>query len=278
MYAMQLIYGRKRADEILHSLREKISKSGVKPVFSAILVGDDLASHIYVNLKEKAAASVGIVFHKILLPRDISQQELLQVIEKNNNDVTVSGILVQVPLPKHLDVQVVINAIDPAKDVDGFHPDTVQRFLQGDDVLSPVFPRAIAELIQSVDVSVQNKRAVVIGNSDIFGQMMLATLHRIGVTGEFVQRKTLLCAQAKVLSADIVITACGEANLVTGDMVKSGAIVIDGGIVKIGDKVVGDVDISSMQDKDVFVSSVPGGVGPVTIACLLDNVYQASLQ
>ena len=275
---MQLLAGRTRADEILEQLRQKIQKTGAKPVFAAVLVGDDPASHIYVNLKEKAAHSVGIEFKKILLPAQTSQEDLLGILHDLAQDVAVSGILVQVPLPQHLDTQTIIDAIDPRKDVDGFHPESIKRFLDGDVSLPPVFPRAIAELVQSVGVSLEGKRAVIIGNADIFGQMMIATLAHLGIMGEFVRHTTLACNRAKVLSADIVVTAVGVANLITGDMVKSGTIVIDGGMVKVGDKVVGDVDISSMQDKDVFVSPVPGGVGPVTIACLLDNVYKASLQ
>lgn len=273
---MQLLLGRKRADEILATIRQKIQETGVNPVFVAVLVGDDPASHIYVNLKEKAAHSVGIEFRKILLPKQTSQDDLLGILQSLAEDSVVSGILVQVPLPEHFETQTIINAIDPRKDVDGFHPESIKRFLDGDVSLPPVFPRAIAELVQSVGVPLEGRRAVIIGNADIFGQMMIVTLSRLGVIGEFVQRKTLPCVLAKVLAADIVVTAVGETNLITGNMIKSGAIVIDGGIVQVGDKVVGDVDISSMQDKDVFVSPVPGGVGPVTIACLLDNVYKAS--
>jgi methylenetetrahydrofolate dehydrogenase (NADP+)/methenyltetrahydrofolate cyclohydrolase len=275
---MQLLKGKPVAEKILALVKERIKKAQYRPVFVAFLVGSDEASALYVSLKEKIARSIGIDFRVERFPDALSEEALLSAIHTVNDDDAVDGILVQLPLPSSLDVDRIVSAIDPKKDVDGFHPETVRRFLQGDDkVFSPVFPHAIAELVQSAGVSLAGKHAVVIGNSDIFGQMMLATLERIGVTGEFVQRKTLLCTRAKVLSADIVITACGVANLITSDMIKDGAVVIDGGIVKVGDKFVGDVDILSMQSKDVFVSPVPGGVGPVTIACLLENVHRASM-
>jgi methylenetetrahydrofolate dehydrogenase (NADP+)/methenyltetrahydrofolate cyclohydrolase len=275
---MKILLGKPVAEKILALVKERIKKAQYRPVFVAFLVGSDEASALYVSLKEKIARSIGIDFRVERFPDALSEEALLSAIHTVNDDDAVDGILVQLPLPSSLDVDRIVSAIDPKKDVDGFHPETVRRFLQGDDkVFSPVFPHAIAELVQSAGVSLAGKHAVVIGNSDIFGQMMLATLERIGVTGEFVQRKTLLCTRAKVLSADIVITACGVANLITSDMIKDGAVVIDGGIVKVGDKFVGDVDILSMQSKDVFVSPVPGGVGPVTIACLLENVHRASM-
>jgi methylenetetrahydrofolate dehydrogenase (NADP+)/methenyltetrahydrofolate cyclohydrolase len=273
---MKVLAGKKIADTILDTIREKIVQGNTVPVFAAVLVGDDPASQIYVNLKEKAALFVGIEFRKILLPETTSQEEVLQEIYHLNDDASVSGILVQLPLPVHLETQIIIDAIDPKKDVDGFHPDNIQLLLDGKEILIPVFPRAIIELVKSAGVPLSGKRAVVIGNSDIFGQMMLVALSRVGVEGTFVRYDTIECKRAHILSADVVVSACGIPNLITGDMVKSGTIVINGGISKVGDKVVGDVDNVSMQDKDVFVSPVPGGVGPVTIACLLDNVYTAS--
>jgi methylenetetrahydrofolate dehydrogenase (NADP+)/methenyltetrahydrofolate cyclohydrolase len=274
---MRSLSGRIIADAMMKTLQEKRTCADKTPVFAAVLVGDDAASHIYVNLKEKASMSVGIDFRKYVFTGDVAQETLLQTIRQLNDDAEVSGILVQLPLPVHLDTQATIDAIDPKKDVDGFHPDNIQLFLDNKEFLTPVFPRAIMELMKSAGVPLAGKRAVVIGNSDLFGQMMLTALSREGVSGMFVRQNTIECHRAQILSADIVVTACGIPDLITGEMIKSGAIVIDGGIVKVGDKVVGDVDISSMKNKDVFISPVPGGVGPVTIACLLDNVYTASL-
>lgn len=273
---MILLPGNSIADKILIDLREKIAKSDSSPVFAAVLVGDDPASHIYVSLKEKAAASVGIEFRKIILPETISQGDLLAEIQALNADASVSGVLVQLPLPEHFDTQSVVDALDPKKDVDGFHPENSRLFLEGKDCLEPVFPRAIMELMQSAKKDLPGKRAIVIGNSDIFGQLLSAMLARENINAEFVRHNKLACLSANVLAADIVVTACGIPNLIKGDMVKDGAIVIDGGITQVGDKVVGDVDKKSMESRNVFLSPVPGGVGPVTIACLLDNVYKAS--
>ncbi|MDD5084054.1 MAG: bifunctional 5,10-methylenetetrahydrofolate dehydrogenase/5,10-methenyltetrahydrofolate cyclohydrolase [Candidatus Moranbacteria bacterium] len=273
---MNRLSGKKIAEDILSRIQGNIAQGDRAPVFAALLVGDDPASHIYVNLKERAALSVGIEFRKIILPETVFQDDLLAKIALLNADQAVSGILVQLPLPEHIDTQVIIDALDPSKDVDGFHPDNIQLFLEGKERLAPVFPRAIMELVTSAGIPLEGKRAVVIGNSDVFGQMMLTALSRVGVEGVFVRQDAAACRKAQILSADIVVTAVGIPNFVTGDMVKPGAIVIDGGIAKVGDKVVGDVDISSMQDKDVLVSPVPGGVGPVTIACLLENVFLAA--
>lgn len=273
---MQLLFGKKRADEILENLRGKIRADGKTPVFSAILVGDDPASHIYVNLKEKASVSVGIEFRKTVLDAGISQEALLGEVRRLNHDASVHGILVQLPLPEHLDMQEVIDALDPKKDVDGFHPENIRLFLEGQSLLEPVFPRALLELAHASGKPLVGKRAAIVGNSDVFGRMMLALLAREGISAEFIRHGTLECRGASVLAADVVFTACGIPNFITGSMVKDGSIVIDGGITKVGDKVVGDVDKTSMEDKDVFLSPVPGGVGPVTIACLLENVYKAS--
>ncbi len=273
---MQLLSGKKIAESILANLREKIAQSGLKPVFAAVLVGDDPASQIYVNLKEKAALSVGIEFRKIILPKETSEENLLQSIRALNDDASVHGILVQLPLPEHLEAQVIIDALDPTKDVDGFHPDNIQLFLDEKEILTPVFPRAIMELVKSAGMPLSGKRAAVIGNSDLFGQMMILALSREGIEGVFVRHDTLACKRAQVLSTDIIVTAVGVPGLITGDMVKNNTIVIDGGIAKSGDKVVGDVDNVSMQVKNVFLSPVPGGVGPMTIACLLDNVFRAA--
>lgn len=273
---MHILNGNEIAERIISSIRKDVDQTGISPVFSAILVGDDPASHLYVNLKEKAAVRAGIVFQKKIFSGDIGQEQLLQEIYSLNDDASVHGILVQLPLPSHIHTQDIIDAIDPEKDVDGFHPVNAELFLKGKEFLTPVFPRAIMELIRSTQESLAGKRAVVVGNGDIFGNMMLAALSRERIVGEFIKHNMLRCRQASVLAADIIVTACGEPNLITGDMVKNGAIVIDGGITKTGDKVVGDVDVPSVQNKDIWLSLVPGGVGPVTIACLLENVHKSS--
>lgn len=272
---MELLNGKIVAEGILARLQERIQADGLKPCLGVVLVGNDRASHVYVSLKEKAAARVGIAVEKVLLPEESSQRQVEQVIQRMNQDANIHGILVQLPLPGHVDMQKVIDVIDPAKDVDGFHPESEKLFLSGKEKFLPVFPRAIFELILASSQELSGKRAVVIGNSDTFGQMMLSMLSRAGVAGEFIRQNFLSCRAASVLAADIVISACGTPGLLRGDMFKPGSIVIDGGIVQVGDKVVGDVDKESAQDKDIFLSPVPGGVGPLTIACILENTFLA---
>jgi methylenetetrahydrofolate dehydrogenase (NADP+)/methenyltetrahydrofolate cyclohydrolase len=278
-YMRTLLWGRPVADAILQRIRrniaEKVVFGGSHPVFSAILVGDDPASHIYVRLKEEASRSVGIEFRKTVLRAGISQESLLGEVRRLNRDASVHGILVQLPLPEHLDMQAIIDALDPKKDVDGFHPENIRLFLEGRSVLEPVFPRAVVELAQSSGQTLCDRRAVVIGNSETFGRIMCAALAREEVSAEFIHCDSLASAAASVLAADMLVTACGAPGLITGSMIKDGAMVIDGGIVAVGDKVVGDVDKESMGKKDIFLSPVPGGVGPVTIACLLENVCKA---
>jgi methylenetetrahydrofolate dehydrogenase (NADP+)/methenyltetrahydrofolate cyclohydrolase len=229
-----------------------------------------------VNLKQKAAARVGIEFRKILLPENVSHEALLEEIGRLNADGSVHGILVQLPLPEGLETQTVIDAIHPRKDVDGFHPENIRLFLEGKETLTPVFPRAILELARSSRVSLAGQSAVVIANSALFGEMMAKALVREGVSGRYVLRSQLKENVGSVCEADIVISACGVPRLITGDMLKPGAIVIDGGIEKVGDEVVGDVDRESVEGLEGFLSPVPGGVGPVTVAGLLENTFRAA--
>lgn len=275
---MKLLPGNNVAEEILNSLKQTIDRDGLLLTFAAVLVGDDPASHIYVNLKEKASEKVGIAFQKILLPKDVSQKELLQKIQELNSDDSVQGILVQLPLPSHLNAQDIIDAIDPKKDVDGFHPENIRLFLEEKEQIFPVFPKAILKLILSSRKDVKGLSACVVVNSELFGRMMVQALKRIGVSGEYVLHQNIAQQKSELLNADIIISACGIPNFVSKEMIKPGVIMIDGGIAEIDGKVVGDADVKSMEDADIFLSPVPGGVGPVTIACLLENVYKASLR
>jgi methylenetetrahydrofolate dehydrogenase (NADP+)/methenyltetrahydrofolate cyclohydrolase len=276
---MQLLEGKLVAEGILGQLKENMQASGIRPCLVVILVGNDPASHLYVSLKERAAARVGIEFRKILFPEDVSPDQLLEEIRKLNADTSVHGILVQLPLPAGLRKQVVINVIDPSKDVDGFHPESIRRFLEGKEVtLTPVFPRAVLELIHSAKVPLEGKVAMVVANSVMFGEMMVAALEKAGLQAMYVLRSHLNERSFLLKSADIVVSACGEPKLLHTSLFKSGAIVIDGGISKVDEKVVGDVDAEGRENFEGFLSPVPGGVGPVTVACLLDNVFQAAKQ
>lgn len=275
---MKLLEGKPIADNIMKRLEREIQEHHLRPGLGVILVGDDAASHLYVTLKERAAERIGIRVEKKLFLENAPQAEIEQAIDTFNADQSLHGILVQVPLPAHLDTDAIINRMNLDKDVDGFHPENEQRFLAGKRSSFPVFPHAILELIYASGESLEGKTAVVIGNSWRFGDMMCQVLSREGV-----QAKHIPCVECtseqglfELKSADIVISACGKERTITNTMLKPGVIVIDGGIVKEGARVVGDVDRKSVEEGEGFLSPVPGGVGPVTIACLLSNVVEAA--
>ena len=293
---MQLIEGKKIADKILDNLKDEIQASGKKPKLAVLLVGNDSASEIYVNLKKNSAERVGIDFELIRFNEENSEEEIIAKIQELNQNEKVSGMIVQLPLPEKFVTQKIINAIDPKKDVDGFsaqggsasggHPD---------NILKPVFPMAIMELIKSTSVDLENKKAMVLANSDIFGKTMKNILEENKIMADYVLRKDLKIppsppftkgdnlspfskgrTEEGFLDADIIISAVGKAGIIKAEMVKAGAIVIDGGITKIDGKVFGDVDFENVKNKTSFITPVPGGVGPMTIACLLRNVFLAS--
>jgi methylenetetrahydrofolate dehydrogenase (NADP+)/methenyltetrahydrofolate cyclohydrolase len=281
---MDILSGKKIASEILFEVKNEIDANNLHPILGVILVGSDEASRIYVKLKGEAAQKNNIGFQKIEMAADVSEQDLLVAIASLNADEKINGIIVQLPLPEHLDKLKIIQAIDPRKDVDGFHKENIALFLNGQERFSPVFPNAMLEILKSVP-KVQpsenrrfnlRRKAVIICNSQEFGQMMQAVLKKSGVDAQYFFRNELLNNLINVKNADIIITACGEPSLIKGEMLKSGVIIIDGGITRVGDKVVGDVDSESAQNLSGYLSPVPGGVGPVTIACLLRNVYLAS--
>jgi methylenetetrahydrofolate dehydrogenase (NADP+)/methenyltetrahydrofolate cyclohydrolase len=276
---MDILSGKKIASAILVELKNKISAKKLHPVLGVILVGSDEASKIYVKLKGEAAEKIGIGFQKIELATDISEQELLAVIANFNSNDKINGIIVQLPLPEHLDKLKIIQAIDPKKDVDGFHSENIALFFAGRERFSPVFPNALLELLKSVethnDASLQDKKAVIICNSQEFGKTMQIALKKENVVSQYFFRADIQENLDNIKNADIIITACGVPNLISGEMLNEGVIIIDGGITRVGDKVVGDVDFESVQNLSGYLSPVPGGVGPVTIACLLWNVYLA---
>jgi methylenetetrahydrofolate dehydrogenase (NADP+)/methenyltetrahydrofolate cyclohydrolase len=263
---MELLYGKPIADKILNRLKSEIFNNEKKPGLAAILVGNDQASHLYVSLKEKKAQEIGINFSKFDLAENVPENEIMDLIQKLNGDKNVHGIIVQLPLPSGFDTKKIISKINPEKDVDGFS-------ILGK--LAPVFPQAIMLLIESSGEILENKKAVVIANSDEFGEVMTDTLNKKGVSSEYILSSEIQSNLGKIGAADIVVSAVGSAGLLKGEMVKEGTIVIDGGIEKLNGKVFGDVDFASTEEKNGFLSPVPGGVGPVTIACLLENVYMA---
>ncbi|MHB1265080.1 MAG: bifunctional methylenetetrahydrofolate dehydrogenase/methenyltetrahydrofolate cyclohydrolase FolD [Gemmatimonadaceae bacterium] len=262
-----------------------LAARGVVPGLSVVLVGDDPASAVYVANKERSAAEVGFRGETIRMPATATQEELIAVVDRLNADPAVHGILVQMPLPKHLDAGAVIHRIRPEKDVDGFHPVNVGKLLIGDDDgFAPCTPAGVMVLLREYGVKLAGAEVVVIGRSNIVGKPMAALLVQTGIDATV----TVCHSRTRDLAshlrrADVVIAAVGRAKLVTGDMVKPGAVVIDVGMNRIDDpttksgkRLVGDVDYASVREVASAVTPVPGGVGPMTIAMLLANTLRAA--
>jgi methylenetetrahydrofolate dehydrogenase (NADP+) / methenyltetrahydrofolate cyclohydrolase len=273
---MKLLKGKKIAEKILKNIRKSIKKSRIKPALAVILVGNDLASELYVNLKKKAAKRVGIKFSVFRFSAGAKENAIIGKIKKLNNDNKISGIIVQLPLPKKLDTQKIINLISFSKDVDGFHPENLKLFMAGKAKIFPVFPTAILEMIKASEVRLRGKSAIVAANSERFGEIMKKMMEREKIKAQYMLRKNLKGNLPKLKKADILFSALGVPGVVKGDMIKTGAIIIDGGITRRGKKVLGDVDFESVKNKASYISPVPGGVGPVTVACLLRNVWLAA--
>jgi len=255
---------------------DALKNLGIETGMAVVLVGDDPASKIYVNNKKKACAEVGIYSEEHLLPSDTTQEELLRLIERLNADPKIHGILVQSPLPKHLDEKLIVEHIDPNKDVDAFHAYNVGRIMIGDFAFLPCTPAGVIELIRSTGVQIEGKNCVVIGRSNIVGKpMAMLLLHNNGTV-------TICHSRTEGLSeicrrADILVAAVGKAKFVTEDMVKPGAVVIDVGMNRDENgKLCGDVDYAAVEPIASFITPVPGGVGPMTIAMLMKNAVSAA--
>ena len=275
----RIIDGKKHAAEIKEEVRrevEEITKSGrPAPGLAVVLVGSDPASQVYVRNKRKSCGETGINSFEHDLPESATQEEVLALIQKLNRDPKVHGILVQLPLPKHINPDPVIEAIAPEKDVDGFHPLNVGRLMDNRAVLKPCTPAGIMELLRRNGVDPKGKNAVVLGRSNIVGKpIALLLLHAHATVTVCHSRTENLAAVAR--SGDILIAAIGKANFVTGEMVKEGAVVIDVGINRLEDgSLVGDVDFRQAEKRAGLITPVPGGVGPMTIAMLLKNTLEA---
>ena len=268
------------ADEV-----RKLSDRGIVPGLTVLLVGDDPASTVYVSSKAKACEEAGMRGRTIRMPASTAQEELVAVIDRLNGDDAVHGILVQMPLPKQIDADVVLKRIDPTKDVDGFHPVNVGKMLIGDPLgFVPCTPAGVMELLREYHVQTAGAECVVIGRSNIVGKPMLALLVQPGADATV----TVCHSRSRRIAdhtrrADIVIAAAGRVGLVTGDMLKPGAVVIDVGINRVNDptakrgyRLAGDVDFASAREVASLISPVPGGVGPMTIAMLLNNTLRAA--
>ena len=269
-----IIDGKKQAEIIRNEIKKEISdlkkKSGKTPSLTVILIGDYAPSLIYVKNKEKSAREVGINSEIIRYSKNVSEKDILKKIEELNKNDEISGILVQLPLPSQISKEKIINAINPSKDVDGFNPINVGNLSSGYDSIVPCTPLGCLLLIKKIESNLAGKHAVIIGRSNLNGKPMAQLLLKENCTVTIVHSKTN-DLQNECLKADILVAAVGVPNLIKKDWVKKNAIVIDVGINKVGEKIVGDVNFDALKDNVKAITPVPGGVGPMTIACLLKN-------
>lgn len=275
---MKLLEGKILAEEILARVKEGVSDLDRMPGFGAILVGEDPASRMYVDLKKKAAQKCGMLFSDYTLPSNATNEQVLEIVEFLNADADIDGILIQLPLPGHLDRDRIINAIEPKKDVDGLTQENQKCFREGRACFVCPFPRAITVLLEASEMNLAGKKGVVLANSEGFGSGMVSLMTEQKMHATFVLAEEKDSRIQEFLDADVIVSAVGKAGSVTAEMVRDGAIVIDGGIEKVGDIVAGDVAVSEFADRDVTITPVPGGVGPLTVACLIENVYFSSLR
>ena len=274
---MMIIDGKKEAELLRDEIKKEVlkikeSKNKV-PGLTVILIGNYIPSQIYVKNKEKNSKEVGMNSDVIKYSDDVTEKEILEKIKELNNDQNVSGILVQLPLPKQINKEKIINAIHPSKDVDGFNPVNVGNLSSGYKGLVPCTPMGCLMLIKKVEKNLSGKHAVIIGRSNLNGKPMAQLLLKENCTVTIVHSKTKNLQQ-ECLKADIIVAAVGVPNLVKKDWVKKDAIVIDVGINKLNDKIVGDVEFDQVKDIAKAITPVPGGVGPMTIACLLKNTLE----
>jgi methylenetetrahydrofolate dehydrogenase (NADP+)/methenyltetrahydrofolate cyclohydrolase len=275
-----IINGKKIAEELRSKLKKEIEQlptSQIIPGLTVILIGDDPASQIYVRNKEKFAKEVGINSKLLRFENSITEQDLIKEIHKLNNDNSVHGILVQLPLPKHINSGKIISEINPAKDVDGFHPNNVGNLSSGNDALVPCTPYGCYLLLKQVLTNLSGLNAVIIGRSNINGKPMAQLLLKEDCTVTIAHSKTQNLKEL-CLTADILIASAGKAQMVKADWVKKDCVIIDVGINRVDNgnkKIVGDVDFENIKDKVKAITPVPGGVGPMTISCLLNNTLKA---
>lgn len=276
----QIIDGKALALRLRDGIGQEVSvleqNTGIKPGLAAVLVGEDPASAVYVRNKKIACEKAGIYPQEHLLPASTTQEALLDLIHQLNDDLKIHGILVQLPLPSHIESKAILQAVSPEKDADGFHPINVGRLVEGDPVFVPCTPKGVIHMIDSTGLDISGKRAVVIGRSNIVGKpVAMLLLHRHATVTICHSRTKDL--PSVVREADIVIAAIGKPFFVTSDMVKEGAVVIDVGINRLDNgKLAGDVDFEPVKERASWITPVPGGVGPMTIAMLLQNTLESA--
>jgi len=285
----KLILGKDVSEEIYSELRQRIEAlkaKGTVPGLAVVLVGNDPASQVYVRKKGEMCESLGMMSRTIVLPEETTQQELLDVVAGLNSDPAIHGFLVQLPLPKHIDEEAIINAIDPRKDADCFHPSNVGRMLIGEPDFLPATPAGVQQMLIRSGIETKGKHVVVVGRSNIVGKPMAAMMVQKGAGAD--STVTIVHSRTQDLpsitrQADILIVAIGKPRFVTADMVKEGAVVIDVGTNRVedpthpkGSRLVGDVDFENVKEKASAISPVPGGVGPMTICMLMANAVKAA--
>lgn len=263
-------------DDVTQKVSQRIASGQRQPGLAVILVGNDPASEIYVNKKQRSCESAGIISNLIRLPAETTQKDLIEEIYQLNSQESIDGILVQLPLPKHIDEAAIIEAIDPTKDVDGFHPFNVGRLTQRQPLLRPCTPYGIMHLLRKINVDFHGLEAVIVGASNIVGRPMALELLLAGATVHLCHRFTKNLEQ-HVARADLLVAAVGKPNLVKGDWIKPGAIVIDVGINRLDSgNITGDVEYTIAKERATWITPVPGGVGPMTVAMLLQNTLLAA--
>ena len=277
----EIIDGKELAKNIREKLKDEVielKNADINPKLAVIMVGDDKASKVYVKNKSKACEDVGIEYEEYLLPEDTRMEELLELIEKLNNDETVHGILVQSPLPQGLDANVAFRTISPKKDVDGFNPINVGKLSLNQDCFVSCTPFGVIKMLEAYNIPIEGAHAVVVGRSNIVGKPLVQCLLNKNATVTVCHSRTKNLKEM-TKQADILIAAIGKPKFVTADMVKDGAVVIDVGINRMDDgKLVGDTDFENIKEKASHITPVPGGVGPMTIAMLMHNVVKAAKQ
>jgi len=275
---MNIIDGKEIAKNLRSKIAEEVSTFERSPGLAVILVGEDPASAVYVRNKELACKQAGFFSDKIIKSENITEEQLLEEVERLNNNPQIDGILVQLPLPKHIDANKVIEHISPLKDVDGFHSENIGKLMQNKSHLRPCTPKGVMTMLESIDCQIEGMNCVVIGASNIVGRPMAMELLNARGTVTICNSKTK-DLPGKVREADILVVGVGIPKMVKGDWVKEGAVVIDVGINRLEDgSLVGDVDYDAIKDTAGAITPVPGGVGPMTIATLLENTLIAYKQ
>jgi methylenetetrahydrofolate dehydrogenase (NADP+)/methenyltetrahydrofolate cyclohydrolase len=268
-----IMNGKKVAEEMKTRLKKKLKLLEEKPSLSVILVGSDKASEIYVKMKEKACNEVGIKFNLYRFPKNVQEDELIDFIDRLNKKPDVNGIIVQMPVPEHINTAHIFETIDPLKDVDCFHPLNRWKLLVGLEDIAPCTPVAVLEILKKYSIEVSGKNIVVVGRSYLVGQPLAIMLLNRNATVTICHSKTKNLAE-HTKKADIIISAVGKPNLIKGDMISKNTVIIDVGASHVNEKITGDVDFKSVEKKASYITKVPGGVGPVTVATVLWNTFK----